>query len=233
MSEYGSWAKMCRNTGAFPARGRPYLCYFDGGTSEVHDASTATVLIPSFHPGFLSRSGMVKQKATRLFVLTAGVAWCAMSVALTIAQAGEPADREAFAKMIIAQIESQTGPKTAYGKALETARKEYEDCHQAYVEGWTKRKEMPKLKMPTGILPRKSIRSQRKSRYTTAMGVEDVGNGGWDLTISQSATYGGNQGFYTLSWTEDDEGNTCEISPIPLGKDVVQSNDGTIRQVFL
>ncbi|KAH6637892.1 hypothetical protein C7974DRAFT_149749 [Boeremia exigua] len=81
---FASWKKACRTPGVALPRGVPYLGHFDGKDSD-NNPESATVIIPSFHPGFLSRGGIVKDKATRVFVLTAAVAWCAMSCALQIA----------------------------------------------------------------------------------------------------------------------------------------------------
>jgi hypothetical protein len=146
--------------------GQLYLCYFDGQNADTHDPDTATILIPSLHPGFLSRAGIVKEKATRVFVLTSAIAWCAMSAALEIAREGMPTNREEYVKSIIAKVKSVAGPSTAFGKSLAAACKEYEDCHRAYGEGQAIRRKAPELKIPTGILATKSVRAKRKSRYT-------------------------------------------------------------------
>ncbi|CAN9097540.1 unnamed protein product [Alternaria alternata] len=219
-SEFGSWTKMCRNYGSTPPRGQPILSYFDGSNSGHHDPATATVLIPSFHPGYLSRSGMVKEKATRIFVLTSVVAWCAMSCALTIAKEGEPVNREEYASMIIARVHSLTGPSTMFGQAMESARKEYEDCYQAYLEGSSKRRKAPKLRMPAGVLPQKSIRAQRKSRYDAA-GTAEEGIGGWEIAITKAADFSGINEFYNLTWIDDIDKKSCKIGPLPLSNDVV------------
>jgi hypothetical protein len=123
---------------------------------------TATVLVPSLQPGFLSRAGIVKEKATRLFVLTSAIAWCAITAALTIARDGLPDNREEYAKMIMAKIEAIAGPTTNFGNALSAARKEYDDCHQAYSEGQVKRRDDLILQMPKGVLPKKSVRAKQK-----------------------------------------------------------------------
>ncbi|KAH7379386.1 hypothetical protein DE146DRAFT_626241 [Phaeosphaeria sp. MPI-PUGE-AT-0046c] len=217
LSDFGSWKKMCLNYGRTVPIGQPYLCHFDGKSAGKHDPETAVILVPSLHPGFLSKAGIVKEKATRLFVMTSAIAWCTMSTALTIARAGIPAGREEYAKMILADVETKIGPDTGFGKALATARQEYEICRQAYREGQVKRRDAPTLKIPTGILPKKSVRAQKKSRYSKFASHSDEGVGGWELSI-KSSTCTDIQDFYTISWTDDD-GETQEIGPCPLDKD--------------
>jgi hypothetical protein len=167
--------------------GQLHLCYFDGQDSDTPNPDTATILIPSLHPGFLSRAGIVKEKATCVFVLTSAIAWCAMSTALAIAREGPPMNREEYAKLIIARVNSVAGPNTVFGKAIAAARKEYEDCRQAYSEGQAKRRKAPELRVPKGILATKSIRAKRKLRYADAS-VDQSGNGigGWEVKISKA-----------------------------------------------
>jgi hypothetical protein len=233
-SDFGSWKKMCRTYGRATQNGQPYLCYFDGKDSDSghHDPNTATVLIPSLHPGFLSRAGIVKEKATRVFVLTSAVAWCAMSAALVIARDGIPDNREQYAKMIMTKVESVAGPHTLFGKAIAVARKEYDDCHQAYSEGQVKRRNAPTLQIPKGVLPKKSFRAKKKSRYTTSVGHSGDGVGGWEVAISKTTDVGAPPDFYTISWN-DDEGERQVIGPIPLSKDILPPDANAKRFIFL
>jgi hypothetical protein len=212
--------------------GQLHLCYFDGQDSDTHDPNTATILIPSLHPGFLSRAGIVKEKATRVFVLTAAIAWCAMSTALTIARDGMPTSRDEYAKLIITKVNSVAGPSTAFGKAIATAREEYEDCRQAYSEGQAKRRRAPELKIPKGILATKSIRAKRKSRYTDVpVNQSGDGIGGWEVNISKADNSERSFEFFKLSWKEDDN-VAREIAPIPLSKDVIPKKN-VKRFIFL
>jgi hypothetical protein len=189
-------------------------------------------MVPSLHPGFLSRAGIVKEKATRVFVLTSAITWCAMSAALTIARDNLPDDRETFAKMIISNVDSVSGPSTTFGKAFATALREYDDCHQAYSEGQVKRRNAPTLQMPKGVLPKKSIRAKKKSRYTTSTVQSSTGVGGWEVTIVKDADANTPPEFYTITWSEDD-GKPQEIGPIPLSKDILSPNTNTKRFLFL
>ncbi|EAT78581.2 hypothetical protein SNOG_13956 [Parastagonospora nodorum SN15] len=203
-SDFGSWARMGYNHGRAAESGQLLLTYFDGKDSN-HDPETATVLIPSLHPGFLSRAGIVKEKATRVFVLTSAVAWCAMSAALRIAEAGMPTNREVYANMIIENVNAVAGPSTVFGKALAAARKEYDDCHRAYGEGQAKRRRAPELKIPTGILATKSIRAKRKLRYAEASSDQSAeGIGGWEVAVGKDATFERSHELYTLTWKEED-----------------------------
>jgi hypothetical protein len=189
-------------------------------------------MIPSLHPGFLSRAGVVKEKATRVFVFTSAVAWCAMSAALMIARDGAPDNREEYAKMIIARIESVAGLNTPFGKAFSAARKEYNDCHQAYSEGQVKRRDAPTLQMPKGILPKKSVRAKKKSRYTTSIGHSSAGVGGWEVIIAKAIDVETPPEFYTITWSDDD-GKIHEIGPIPMDKDVIPPTANTKRFLYL
>jgi hypothetical protein len=232
MSDVGSWIKMCRNTGTAPARGIPRLCYFDGKDSEIHDPETAVVLVPSLHPGYISRSGVMKEKATRVFVLTSAVAWCAMSAALEISLQATPGNREEYAKKIIAKVDAATGPDTQFGMAIEKARRELEDCYQAFNEGRAKRIKAPKLKMPAGILSQKSMRAQRKSRYGPSSQQTNDGFGGWEVSITKMDTFDRNQEFYVLRWEEETDGPLMEIGPVQLSDDVVLTSVGK-RYIYL
>jgi hypothetical protein len=161
-ADFGSWKKMGRTYGRAVENGQPCLCYYDGKDAGEHDPATATVLIPSLHPGFLSRAGVVKEKATRVFVFTSAITWCAMSAALTIARDDMPHNREKFAKMIMSKIDTVSGPGTMFGKAFATARREYDDCHRAYSEGQVKRRSAPTLQIPKGVLPKKGYTCQEE-----------------------------------------------------------------------
>jgi hypothetical protein len=231
-SDFGSWKKMCRNYGRAAQYGHPYLCYFDGNDSDDHDPTTATVMIPSLHPGFLSRAGIVKEKATRVFVMTSAIAWCAMSTALTIARNGLPENREDYSKMIMATVDAMSGPDTTFGKAFASARREYDDCHQAYSEGTIKRRDAPKLQMPKGILEKKSTRAKKKSRYSTVTGHAEDGVGGWEVTFIKDTDPNTPQEFYTMTWSEDD-GDEWKIAPIPLSKDIIPSDVDTKCSLYL
>jgi hypothetical protein len=230
-ADFGSWKKMGRSYGRAVENGQPCLCYYDGKDAGEHDPATATVLIPSLHPGFLSRAGVVKEKATRVFVFTSAITWCAMSAALTIARDDMPHNREKFAKMIMSKIDTVSGPGTMFGKAFATARREYDDCHRAYSEGQVKRRSAPTLQTPKGVLPKKVIRAKKKSRYTTATGKSSSGVGGWEVTIVKDTNADTPPEFYTMSWSDDD-GTTQEIGPIPLSKDILPP-DADTRFLFL
>jgi hypothetical protein len=220
------------NHGRIAENGQLYMCYFDGKATGSHDPDTATILIPSLHPGFLSRAGIVKEKATRLFVLTSAIVWCTTSVALTIARDGMPESREEYAKLIIVKVDSIAGPDTVFGKAIATARREYDDCRQAYSEGQAKRRKAPELKIPKGILAAKSIRAKRRSRYTKSVEQLNDGVGGWEVIIRKDTNFMRSYEFYTLTWNEDD-GKTREIGPIPVTKDVIPPNVNAKRFIFL
>ena len=178
---------------------------------------------------------MVKEKATRIFVMISAVAWYAMSAALTIAQEGEPVNREDYARMIIAKIESRAGPNTQFGKAMETARREYGECHQAYNKGSLRRRKAPRIKIPVGILLIKPVCAQKRSRCLKIgddpVDMADSG-GSWKINIAQDANFGGTQEFYTITWTDEDDKKTHKIEHVSLSKDVVPSGDEN-RYIYL
>jgi hypothetical protein len=162
---------------------------------------------------------MVKDKATRIFVLTSAVAWCAMSCALEISKKGIPSSRKDYAEQIIARVNRYTGPSTEFGKIFTKAKKEYADCYQAYNEGVAKRRQAPVLKMPVNIVPRKSVRAQRKSRYSTTTGPLQDSVGGWPVSVDVASAISGRPEFYRLSWKENDH-IIRRIGPLPLSDDI-------------
>ncbi|KAH6637891.1 hypothetical protein C7974DRAFT_149879 [Boeremia exigua] len=137
-----------------------------------------------------------------------------------------PVSREEYAKQIIVRINQLAGPTTEFGRTLSRAKQEYADCHQAYSEAAAKRSKAPTMKMPVNIVPRKSFRAARRSRYSTAVTVVKDSVGGWQLSIEEDSNISGRPEFYKLSWKEED-GTTWEIAPLPLSDDVVLANNTT------
>ncbi|KAJ4381876.1 hypothetical protein N0V86_003243 [Didymella sp. IMI 355093] len=225
---FNSWLKRCRTPGYAPPRGVPFLAYFDGQDSN-NDPETAVIVIPSLHPGFPSRAGKVKDKAVREFIFSAGVGWCTMSCALAIAKssAGIPTSRKAYANQIMAQVDLIAGPGTEYHRLFTNAKREYREIYEVYQAASAKRRDAPRYKMPTKIVPHKSFRAARRSKFTgSGVPVQDA-VGGWDVSIKPTST----TSFYKLSWEEED-GTSWELPSVHLKGNTIPATAIEKRLLF-
>jgi len=100
--------------------GQPKLCYYGESGDEASD--DWTVVVPCPHPGFVSQNPRATQELLRFFLLTFGVGWLAISLAMDAVDRDPHANRRSIAESVRGFVERQTDVSTPFGIALADAR---------------------------------------------------------------------------------------------------------------
>ncbi len=83
------------------------------------------VVIPCYHPGYLSKAGLPAAKATKLFFMVHQIAWFAMGAVLDILRKTRKSKswtRKQMCDKVVARIADILQPEHVFGKAFALAK---------------------------------------------------------------------------------------------------------------
>jgi hypothetical protein len=192
------------------------------------------VLIPCCHPGLLGHVGILKEKLTRLMVMTSGIAWYAASLAVTIDRENLTLSRKQKCGKIVALLAVKLDTTHEFGRAFLRAKEDYSMAITAWTEGkWSRKGGAPVRAPPRGLLPGKTQKVGRARISRDHQTLEGVGDG-FEVDIQEQAWKGASatdNKRYRLTWEEDD-GQTWSIAPVILPSNVAPADSSDKRFLF-
>ncbi|KAJ4382743.1 hypothetical protein N0V86_001965 [Didymella sp. IMI 355093] len=211
----------------------PQVLSFNAGQGPTTDKEF--LLIPCYHPGFTGHSGVLKEKLTRLLVLTHALAWAATHHAIVIDRENPTRARRDKINMLHSMLLTKISTTHPFGRALADAKAAYKDVTKAHNECSLQRAGNTALRKPrTGLLPGKTVKKPAKSPVRSGETVAEIGEG-FKVTLEETGWIPGATGIdakrHRLNWTESD-GQERTLHHIMLPAGVAPTDPNTPRFLY-
>jgi hypothetical protein len=212
---------------------------------HLGDSEDDVIVIPCYHPGYLSQAGLPSIKATTLFLYVHQIVWFSMGVALQqVQESSQTWTRKGLCGEIMLRLQEVLASDHQFGRAFASVKQETIDVTNAFVQGRVTRRKIrnegqPKAKSTRSVSPKKAIRKERKrirkNQITTSTTAVGTAVGGYEvyvrsMNLNDKVAPRNDRERHILSWKEPSlENNNQEaqwtIGPLVLPNGVLNGSD--------
>ena len=164
--------------------GVPMLATYSDATH-----SNEAVVVPSFHPSYLSHIGILRNEAEGLLAMVLSVAWQTTYLAVKFATSQPPLNRGQICRAVVAEMDARLQLSHPFGQRFAAAKDNFIKARRIYWDGRTLRNKAIDLPtVPLDILPKMINRAKTtgKVAVTTLAG----GFGGFEVSFRPSTIPG-------------------------------------------
>ena len=123
--------KSRRNTQAVEDNlGVPMLATYSGATHN-----NEAVVVPYFHPSYLSHMGILKSKAEGLLAMVLSVTWQATYLAVKFATSQPPLNRGQICRAVVAEMDARLQLSQPFGQRFAAAKDNFNKARSIYWDG--------------------------------------------------------------------------------------------------